>query len=445
MSDLIFPPGPKMTLNLGIFGVFRRDPIRFFFQMSRYGPISHTKLFGADVYMLNDPEMIREVLVTEAKNFHKSRGLRLARRILGNGLLTSEDDFHLRQRRLAAPAFHHKKIAAYARTMVAYAARTGERWQPGQQVDMAKEMMRLTLAIAGKTLFDADVAGEADEIGAALTDAMHLFLRTSSPLYPILSRLPLPSNRRYAQAQKRLDQTVYRMIAEHRREAQRDDLLGLMLEAQDEEGGTGSMSDLQLRDESMTIFLAGHETTAIATTWTWYLLAQHPEVQQELRAELRRVLDGRLPDFEDLPQLVYTRRVLAEALRLYPPAYVIGREPVRDVQVGGYILPAGSTVFMSQYIMHRNPSYFPDPERFDPQRWTPEAEADRPKYSYFPFGGGPRVCIGEQFAWTEGILVLATLAQHWRPRLKGSAPVGLQPMITLRPQGGVPMVLEQVE
>jgi len=443
MSDLNFPPGPKMTLNLGIFGLFRRDPIRFFFQMSRYGPISHTKLFGVDVYLLNDPDMIRDVLVTEAKNFHKSRGLRLARIILGNGLLTSEDDFHLRQRRLAAPAFQHKKITAYARTMVEYAAQTSERWQPGQQVDMSKEMMRLTLAIAGKTLFDADVSGEADEIGLALTNAMHLFLRTSSPLYPVLARLPLPSNRRYALAQKRLDQTVYRMIAEHHSGAGREDLLGMMLAAQDVEGGSGSMTDLQLRDESMTIFLAGHETTAVATTWTWYLLAQHPKVQEELRAELRRVLGGRLPSFEDLPRLVYTRQVLTEAMRLYPPVYVIGREPVRDVQVGGYTLPAGSSVFMSQYVMHRNPRFYPDPERFDPQRWTAEEEASRPKFAYFPFGGGPRVCIGEQFAWTEGVLVLATLAQRWMPRLAGKRAVGLQPMITLRPQGGMPMVLEE--
>lgn len=444
MSELKFPPGPKMTLNLGIFGVFRRDPIRFFFQMSRYGPISHAKVLGAHIYMLNDPDLIRDVLVTDAKYFHKSRGLRLARRILGNGLLTSEDDFHLRQRRLAAPAFHHKKIAAYAQTMVEYAVQVGERWQAGQKVDMAHEMMRLTLAVAGKTLFDADVAGEADEIGAALTDALHLFLRTASPFYPILARLPLPSNQRYALAQKRLDQTVYRMIAEHRRGEGRDDLLGLMLAAQDEEGGTGRMTDVQLRDESMTIFLAGHETTALATTWTWYLLAQNPQAQEELRAELRRVLNGRPPEFEDLARLTYTRQVLAEAMRLYPPAYVIGREPVQDVQIGGYTVPCGATVFMSQYVMHRNPRYYPEPERFDPQRWTPEAEAARPKFAYFPFGGGPRVCIGEQFAWTEGVLVLATLAQRWQPRLAAAGPIGLQPMITLRPQGGVPMILEKV-
>ncbi len=440
----IFPPGPKITFNIGIFGIFRRDALRFFFQMARYGDMAHINLAGTHVYMINEPELIREVLVTKAKAFHKSRGLRSARMILGNGLLTSEDDFHTRQRRLAAPAFHYKKIAGYAETMVRYAAQTSERWQAGETVDMAREMMRLTLAVAGKTLFDADVEGEADEIRAALTDSMRMFLRTNSAFYPILKRLPLPSNKRFIESQKRLDQTVYRMIAEHRRNPSHDDLLGMLLAAQDEEDHQGRMTDVQLRDEAMTIFLAGHETTAIATTWTWYLLAKHPEIGEELRGELKRVLNGRLPDYEDIPKLAYTRQVLAEAMRLYPPAYVVGRQPVVEVEIGGYRIPAGSALFMSQYVMHRDPRYFPEPEKFDPGRWTPEAEAKRPKFSYFPFGGGPRVCIGESFAWTEGILVLATLAQCWAPRLVSEREIGLRPMITLRPKGGVAMKLERV-
>ena len=444
MNVTLYPPGPKMTLNLGVFGIFRRDPLRFFAQMAQYGPIAHTRLYGIHVYMLNDPDLIREVLVTQAKSFHKSRGLRNARFLLGNGLLTSEDDFHLRQRRLAAPAFHQKKIAGYAAAMIQFADQTANRWQAGQTVDMAREMMRLTLAVAGKTLFDADVETEADEIGVALTNAMHMFLLTSSPFYPLIKRLPLPSNRRLAQSLNRLDQTVYRMIAEHRGNPNHDDLLGMMLAAQDDEDDHGRMSDLQLRDEAMTIFLAGHETTAIATTWAWYLLAQHPAVEAELHAELRRVLNGRLPGYEDVPNLVFTRQVLAETMRLFPPAYVIGREPQEEVEIGGYSIPAGATVFMSQYVMQRNPRYFPDPEKFDPGRWTTEAEAARPKFAYFPFGGGPRVCIGEQFAWLEGILVLATLARCWQPRLAVTPPVGLQPLITLRPQGGVPMRLEPV-
>ncbi len=436
MSDKSFPPGPKLTLSLGIFGIFRSDPLRFFSQMALYGDFSHTTVFGRHVYLANDPEIIRDVLVTNARKFKKGRGLQLARRLLGNGLLTSEGEFHMRQRRLAAPAFHQHRIAQYAQTMVALAQQTALRWQAGQEVDMAREMMHLTLAVAGKTLFDADIEQEADEIGAALSAALLLFRRTSSPFYPVLEKLPLASNRRFAQANQRLDQTIYRMIAEHRRNPNHDDLLGMLMAAQDEEGG-GQMTDQQLRDEAMTIFLAGHETTAIATTWTWYLLSQHPEVEERLHAELRHVLDGRLPAFADIPSLPYTRRVFAEAMRLYPPAYVVGRQSIEAYEVCGYSIPVGSTILMSQYVMHRNPRYFPDPERFDPQRWTPEAEAQRPKFSYFPFGGGPRVCIGESFAWTEGILVLATLAQAWRARLLPGQTIGVRPLITLRPKNGV--------
>lgn len=444
MPNPSFPPGPKLTLSLGLFGLFRSDPLRFFMQLSRYGDISHTRLLGRHIYLLNEPEAIRDVLVTNDRKFKKGRGLQLARGLLGNGLLTSEGDFHRRQRRLSAPAFHHQKIARYAETMVTLAQQTSRRWQPGQQVDMAREMMRLTLAVAGKTLFDADVEQEADEIGSALSDSMRLFARTSSPFYPLIEKLPLASNRRYAEAHRRLDQTVYRMIAEHRRNPGHEDLLGMLLAAQDEEGG-GQMSDRQLRDEAMTIFLAGHETTALATTWTWFLLSQHPEVEERLHAELRQVLNGRPPAYADIPTLPYTRQVLAEAMRLYPPAYVIGREAVEEHELCGYSIPVGATLLMSQYVMHRNPRYFPEPERFDPGRWTPEAEARRPKFSYFPFGGGPRVCIGEPFAWAEGILVLASLAQAWQPRLLPGQTIDTRPLITLRPKNGVWMRLEQVK
>jgi cytochrome P450 len=445
MPNPSFPPGPKLTLSLGIFGIFRSDPLRFFMQMSRYGDLSHTQILGRHVYLVNEPEAIRDVLVTNARKFKKGRGLQLARRLLGNGLLTSEGDFWRRQRRLAAPAFHHQKIARYAETMVAQAQQTSQRWQPDQQVDMAHEMMRLTLAVAGKTLFDADVEQEADEIGTALSAAMRLFARTSSPFYPILEKLPLEANRRFAEANQRLDQTIYRMIAEHRRNPHHEDLLGMLLAAQDEEGGSGQMTDRQLRDEAMTIFLAGHETTALATTWTWFLLSQHPAVEEKLQAELRRVLAGRPPAFTDIPNLTYTRQVLAEAMRLYPPAYVVGRETLEEYELCGYRIPVGASLLMSQYVMHRNPRYFPDPERFDPDRFTPEAEAKRPKFSYFPFGGGPRVCIGEPFAWTEGILVLAALAQAWQPRLMPGQTIGVRPLITLRPQNGVWMRLERVK
>jgi cytochrome P450 len=293
----------------------------------------------------------------------------------------------------------------------------------------------------GKTLFDADVENEADEIGEALTLALVLFRERLSPIGPLLDRLPLPSNARFRQAQARLDATIYRMIGEHRAGGDRGDLLSMLLAAQDTDGS--GMTDRQVRDEAMTLFLAGHETTANALTYMWYLLAQDPGAQARLHAEVDAVLGDRLPGFDDLPKLPYTRMVMAEAMRLYPPAWVVGRAALGDFEAGGYTIPAGSTVFLSQWVMHHDPRFYPEPYRFDPQRWTAEAEAARPKFSYFPFSAGPRMCIGDQFAWTEGILALATLARRWQPRLVPGFELALQPLITLRPRYGVPMILER--
>jgi cytochrome P450 len=328
--------------------------------------------------------------------------------------------------------------------MIEYAQRVSDRWSPGETVDMSKEMHRLTLAIAGKTLFDADVESEADEIGEALTTTFELFNALRLPLFGLLSKLNIGPARRLEQARARLDETIYRMIHD-RRASGRDhgDLLSMLVLAQDSEGGGGSMSDRQLRDEAMTIFLAGHETTANALTWTWYLLSQHPEVESRFHAEIDSALNGRLPTAEDSPSLRYTEMILAEAIRLYPPAWITGRRCLVDYQVNGYRLPARSLVVMSQYITHRDARFYPDPERFDPERWRPEAREARPKFSYFPFGGGLRVCIGEGFAWMEGALVLATLARKWRMRLVPGHPVSRQPLITLRPRYGMRMTLER--
>src|SRR5581483_5627846 len=258
-----------------------------------------------------------------------------------------------------------------------------------------------------------------------------------------MAALPIPSTLRFRKAKARLDATIYRMI-EARRVGSKDegDLLSMLLLAQDEEG-SGSMTDQQLRDAAMTIFLAGHETTANALTWSWLLLSQHPDVEAKLHAEVDEVLGGKLPTVEDLPKLVYTEKVLAESMRLYPPAWMVGYRAINDYAVGDYFLPAGSVILMSQYLMHHDPRYFPDPFRFDPERWTPEAKAARPKFSYFPFGGGPRVCIGEPFAWMEGILLIATFAQRWRLTLAPGYPVVLQPLITLRPKYGIRMTPEK--
>jgi len=368
----------------------------------------------------------------------------MAKRFLGEGLLTSEGEHHRRQRRLAQPAFHRQRIVGYGAIMTDYAARARERWQNGATVDIAEEMNRLTLAIVGKTLFDADVEAESREIGEALTTILSLFNQVMLPYTGLLQKFPLPANRRFQRAAERLDATIYRMIQEHRAGGvDRGDLLSMLLAAQDEEGGGGGMTDKQVRDEAMTIFLAGHETTANALAWTWYLLSQNPAVETKLHAELDRVLAGRLPNFHDLPQLRYTEMVLAESMRLFPPAWVIGRRALTDQPLGPYTIPANAIVICSQYVTHHNRRYFPEPFRFDPERWTPEAKARLPKFAYFPFGGGARICIGESFAWMEGILLLATLAQRWRMRLVPGHPVEPQPRITLRPKHGLRMTLER--
>jgi cytochrome P450 len=299
------------------------------------------------------------------------------------------------------------------------------------------------MSVVAKTLFDADVAGEAGEIGRSLTTIISLFHRFNMPFAGIVQKLPLPSNLRFRQARARLDRTIYRIIAERRRSpGDRGDLLSMLLLATDEEGDGTGMTDLQLRDEVMTIFLAGHETTANALAWTFYLLSQNPEPEKRLHAELDRVLAGRIPGVEDLPQLRYTEQVIAESMRLYPPAWGLGRRAIRDVEIGGCPVPAGSYVLASAFITQRDPRFFPDPLRFDPDRFAPEARAARPKFAYFPFGGGARNCIGEPFAWMEGTLLLAVLAQKWRLRLVPGHPVEPQALITLRPRYGMKMTAE---
>ncbi len=445
MSSAICPPGPKGKPFVGSFFELRRDPLKFFLKLGEdYGEIASFKVGPQRIFLLNHPEYIGDVLVTHQHNFMKGRALQVAKRFLGEGLLTSEGEHHRRQRRLAQPAFHRQRIIGYGAVMTDYAARTRERWQNGATVDIAEEMNRLTLAIVGKTLFDADVEAESREIGEALTTILSLFNRVMLPYTGLLQKFPLPANLRFQQAAERLDATIFRMIQEHRTSGiDRGDLLSMLLAAQDEEGDGGGMTDKQVRDEAMTIFLAGHETTANALAWTWYLLSQNPAVETKLHAELDAVLLNRLPTFHDLPRLPYTEMVLAESMRLFPPAWVIGRRALADQPLGPYTIRAGSIVICSQYVTHRNPLYFPEPLRFDPERWTPEAKTRLPKFAYFPFGGGGRVCIGESFAWMEGILLLATIAQHWRMRLVPGHPVEPQPRITLRPKHGLRMTLER--
>jgi cytochrome P450 len=440
----IFPPGPKTLIPGGTLFAFRRDPIGFLTSAAHeFGDVAHFQAGSQQYFLVNNPEYIKDVLVTHHASFKKGRGLERAKAMLGNGLLTSEGEFHHRQRRLAQPAFHRDRIARYAGMMVEYADRIQhERWREGETLDIAKEMMHLTLAIVGKTLFDTETEAEAEQVRQALSESMKRFNRFMLPFAEFLDRLPLPGNRRYREARDVLDSIIYRIINERRRSAQdTGDLLSMLLTAQDDEGDGGRMTDIQLRDEVITIFLAGHETTANTLTWTWHLLSEHPEIEARLHHELDIELAGRLPTVEDLPHLRYTEMVITEALRLYPPAWIMGRRALKDYQLGPYVVPAGSIVIMSPYVMHHDDRYFRDPFRFDPDRWTPEARASRPQFSFFPFGGGQRRCIGEGFAWTEAIMVIATLAQRWNLRRVPGHPIALQPLITLRPRHGIRMVL----
>jgi cytochrome P450 len=442
----VWPPGPAGAPVFGSLFDLRRDPIGFLTRTSdEFGDSVHYRLGPrAHAFFFRHPDQVKDVLVTHQHSFAKGRGLQWAKQFLGEGLLTSEGEFHRRQRRLSQPAFHRQRVQSYGTVMTDYAVRARQRWRDGQAMDLAHEMMSLTMAVVAKTLFDADVTGEADQIGESLTAIISLFHRFNNPLSPLIEKLPLPSNLRFRRAHDRLDATIYRMIGERRRSREdRGDLLSMLLLATDTEGDGTGMTDRQLRDEVMTIFLAGHETTANALTWTFYLLSQNPEAEARLFDEVDRVLGGRPPAVEDLADLRFSEQVFAESMRLYPPAWGLGRKAIRDEEIAGYLVPAGAFVVMSAFVTQHDERFFPDPRRFDPDRFTPEGKAARPKFAYFPFGGGARQCIGEPFAWMEGVLILATLAQQWRLRLVPGQRVEAQPLITLRPRYGMRMVPER--
>jgi cytochrome P450 len=437
------PPLRKGLPIVGVLPQFRRNPPEFLQSLARdHGDLVHFRLGPQNIYLVSNPEWIKDILVTNQTSFTKSRFLERAKVLLGEGLLTSEGEFHRRQRRLVQPAFHRDRLIGYASAMVECTARTREQWTDGAQLDVSLEMMRLTLSVVAKTLFSADVRSEADNIGAALTQIMVLFDMVLMPFSEWIEKLPLPSIRRFEKARDFLDKTIYGIIAERRASKEdKGDLLSMLLLAQDEDG-TAGMSDKQIRDEALTLFLAGHETTANALMWSWYLLSQNPAVAEKFYDEVDRTLEGRLPTFDDLPNLKYTEGVFAEAMRLYPPAWVIGRRTKTEYSIGPYSLPARSILMMSPYVVHRDPRWFPEPSQFKPERWSFQGD-DRPKFSYFPFGGGMRVCIGERFAWMEGVLLLATVAQRWRFKLVPGHPVATAALITLRAKHGMKMVAEQ--
>jgi cytochrome P450 len=442
---LKLPPGPKGYPLFGNVFEPRGDSIGYLTRCAReYGDIVFFRFLGVPACFVNRPDYIESVLVTQNNNFVKSKDYRAMRRVLGNGLLLSEGEFWRRQRKLIQPAFHQDRIAAYADIMTGYTQRMLSSWNDGQALDIHEAMMHLTLGIVAKTLFDADVSHEAEDVDAALTVLMGKFLRQAGLALLLPAWVPLPTSRLLKRAVGRLDKVIYGIIEQRRESGQMSgDLLSVFLQVQDDEGV--GMTDRQLHDEIMTLFLAGHETTANVLSWTWFLLGQNPEVEEKLIAELMRVLGGRVPAPTDLPQLIYADMVLRESMRLYPPVWVIGRRALAPFRLGEYELPGETNVLISQLILHRDARYFLEPLRFNPDRWSTSdpRTASLPRFAYFPFGGGPRVCIGAGFAMMEAVLLLATIAQQFRIQIAPGQKVKMQPTVTLRPRNGIPVTLKR--
>jgi cytochrome P450 len=466
-DELRLPPGPGVNLLVSVLQQKRWvDPIAHFGRLAaRYGDISHYRIGRRDIVFINHPDYLREVFVVQAANFVKERTQQRAKLLLGEGMITADGGAHKEQRQAAAPAFYRQKMASHAGEIVRRAIGLGEQWAATAPAagsaalpvihDIHREMMELALGILGATLLETDLGDEVRTLNDAMADIMEVY--NAVVLLPgirLLLQIPFTPLRKFVHARARLHRSIDWLIAERRGRTSMGapylpqsadvgassggDLLSLLLEAQRAQG----WSDEYVRDQVITVTLAGFETVAIGLTWTWYLLSQNPQAEARMHQELDAVLGGRLPGYDDLPRLRYTEMVMAEALRLYPPAWAMGRRSINAFDLGSYRLPAGTTVLASQYILHRDARFFPDPLRFDPERHTPEAKAARPRGAYCPFGMGPRQCIGEAFAWMEGVLVLATLAQRWKLRHDERHEVVAEPLFTLRPKNGMPMRVE---
>lgn len=438
------PPGPKGRFLVGNALDFAQGDWLDYFQKStrEFGDIVFFRLLNVPMCLLIHPADIEEVLVKNASNFLKSRDYRALKTALGEGLLTSEGSFWQKQRKLMQPSFRHENIATYAEIMVASVAEMLAGWRHGETRNVHDEMMRLTLDIAAKSLFGADVSGDAEKIGRALHVAVDEFLGMANLAFFLPRFIPIPSTHRLRRAVKELDAVIYEIIRKRRASpVASHDLLQVLLAARDDDGS--GMTDSQLRDEMMTLFLAGHETTAIALSWTFHLLAHNPSAEAALQRELDSVLGGRLPSAADLPSLPYTEMVVKESMRLFPPAWGIGRQCVKRFQIRGFSLPPRTNVFMIQWLTHRDPRFFPDPEKFSPERWQddPIRNGRLPRFSYFPFGGGPRVCIGAGFAMMEAVLLLASIAQKFYFTPAPGYSIEMLPSVTLRPKHGLQMIL----
>jgi cytochrome P450 len=436
------PPGPRGNVVLGSIGDIYRDRLRFVLDLARiYGDVLQYRVAHMRIYQINHPEGVGRLLHDNHRNYSKDVAtFGTLKLFLGNGLFTSDGDFWRRQRRLAQPAFHRRRVANFGGLMTDATLAMLDRWQARetaeQPLDVATEFMRLTMEVVTLALFSTSVEHDIGKIGSAITTLLDdVTFRFTFPFYPPL-KVPTLRNRRFLTARATLDGIVYRIIAERRRPDEHDDLLALLMEVRDEKTGEG-MSDKQLRDEVVTLFLAGHETTANALTWASYLLSTHVAIERRLRAEVDETLQGRIPTDSDLPNLTYTRMVIDETLRLYPPAWITNRRAIEADTVCGYRIPADATVSISPYVTHRDPTLWQNPEGFDPDRFAPERSDARPHYAYFPFGGGPRRCIGKGFALMESTLVLALLTQRCELHLVPGRRVETEAMATLRPRHGM--------
>jgi len=438
----MLPPGPKGHLLVGSLPEFRRDILGFFARCAReYGDVVPLRVPRRKLVLLSHPDLIEEVLTARARHTTKTVLVQSLRPVLGDGLLLSEGEHWLRQRRLIQPAFHRQRIAAYGDVMAGYADRAMATWKDGEARDVHADMMAVTQAIVAKTLFDADVSDATWDVGHALHVLMEDFSRRRTRLIELPAWVPTPARRRARAAIERLDRIVYGIIAARRASGEdRGDLLSMLLHARDADDGS-RMTDRQVRDEIMTLFLAGHETTAVSLSWTWYLLAQHPAVEARLVDELRGVLGGRLPTVADLPRLRYTEMVVTESMRLHPPVYSLTRRVAEPCEVGGHAIAPETVLVMSQWVVHRDPRWYDAPATFQPDRWEDDLAKRLPRYAYFPFGGGPRLCIGNTFALMEATLLLATIAQRFSFGLAPGAAVKPMLSVTLRPAGGLPMIL----
>ena len=435
------PPGPRGLSVIGSLLEYSRKPLEFSTKCAReYGDVVSLSLGSVRVYLFNHPSLIEEILSKQNQNLIKDISYRALRGVFGDGLLLSDGDLWKRHRRLMQPAFNNERIATYASMTVEDTARMLATWRAGEIRDVHREMSQLTVKVITQAMFGVDVTETALEIGEALETIMLHYSHQAEMCFLLPEWLPTPENRNAHCARKRLNEIVYDII-DQRRQFPKDDLLSRMLHAQDEDGS--QFSNQELRDEVMTLLLAGHETTANALTWTLMLLAQHLEVEAKLAQEVQSVLEGRVPAITDLSQLRYTEMVLKESMRLYPPAWTLGREVTHDCQIGNHRLTRGTTVYVSQWVVHRDPRFFENPEQFLPERWENNLEQHLPRCAYFPFGAGPRVCIGKAFSMMEAMLILAMIAQKFRLALVPDHPIELLPSITLRPKQGVKMMLSQ--